>query len=80
LVAAQLAGGFATQWGLRVEFVDADKLDAIAAAVKPGATKLVWLETPANPTWAITTSPLPRRSHTRRARCSPSIRQWQRRC
>jgi cystathionine gamma-synthase len=46
--------GFATQWGLKVEFVDADKLDAIAAAVKPGATKLVWLETPANPTWAVT--------------------------
>jgi cystathionine gamma-synthase len=46
--------GFATQWGLKVEFVDADKLDAIAAAVKPGATKLVWIETPANPTWAVT--------------------------
>jgi cystathionine gamma-synthase len=45
--------GFATQWGLKVEFVDADRVDAIAAAVKPGATKLVWLETPANPTWAI---------------------------
>src|SRR5437899_9312316 len=45
--------GFATQWGLKVEFVDADKLDAIKAAVKPGATKLIWLETPANPTWAI---------------------------
>jgi cystathionine gamma-synthase len=46
--------GFAMQWGLKVEFVDADKLDAIAAAVKPGVTKLVWLETPANPTWAVT--------------------------
>ena len=33
--------GFATHWGLKVEFVDADKLDAIKAAVKPGATKLV---------------------------------------
>jgi cystathionine gamma-synthase len=46
--------GFATQWGLKVEFVDADRLDAIKAAVKPGATKLVWLETPANPTWVVT--------------------------
>jgi len=46
--------GFATQWGLKVEFVDADKLDAIAQAVKPGATRLVWLETPANPTWNVT--------------------------
>ena len=44
---------FATNWGLKVEFVDADKTDAIAAAVKKGATKLVWLETPANPTWAL---------------------------
>src|SRR5471032_156058 len=44
---------FATQWGLKVEFVDADKTDAIAAAIRPGATKLVWLETPANPTWAV---------------------------
>ena len=47
-------GNFATHWGLKVEFVDADNTDAIAAAVKPGATKLVWLETPANPTWSLT--------------------------
>jgi cystathionine gamma-synthase len=45
---------FATQWGLKVEFVDADRTDAIAAAVRPGATKLVWIETPANPTWSVT--------------------------
>ncbi|WP_428670870.1 trans-sulfuration enzyme family protein [Reyranella sp.] len=44
---------FATQWGLEVEFVDADRTDAIAAAVRPNTTKLVWLETPANPTWAV---------------------------
>lgn len=44
---------FATQWGLKVEFVDAASTDAIAAAVRPGKTKLVWLETPANPTWAV---------------------------
>ncbi|MFO1081655.1 MAG: aminotransferase class V-fold PLP-dependent enzyme [Reyranellaceae bacterium] len=46
--------GFASTWGLQVEFVDADRTDAIAAAVRPGATKLVWIETPANPTWAVT--------------------------
>jgi cystathionine gamma-synthase len=45
--------GFATHWGLVVEFVDADRTDAIATAVRPNATKLVWLETPANPTWAV---------------------------
>src|SRR5436305_2807685 len=46
-------GSFAKQWGLEVEFVDADQIDAIAAAVRPNVTKLVWLETPANPTWAV---------------------------
>src|SRR5262249_15153484 len=46
--------GFATQCGLKVEFADADQIDAISAAVRRGATKLVWLETPANPTWAVT--------------------------
>ncbi len=46
--------GFATQWGLAVDFVDADRTDAIAAAVRPGSTKLVWIETPANPTWCVT--------------------------
>jgi cystathionine gamma-synthase len=45
---------FATRWGLAVDFVDADRTDAIAAAVRPGATRLVWIETPANPTWSVT--------------------------
>ena len=45
---------FATHWGLKVDFVDADRTDAIAAAVKSGVTKLVWIETPANPTWCVT--------------------------
>jgi cystathionine gamma-synthase len=45
---------FATHWGLKVEFVDADSTDAIARAVKTGVTKLVWIETPANPTWCVT--------------------------
>ncbi|HYC63423.1 MAG TPA: aminotransferase class I/II-fold pyridoxal phosphate-dependent enzyme [Reyranellaceae bacterium] len=46
--------GFATHWGLKVEFVDAASTDAIARAVQPGKTKLVWIETPANPTWCVT--------------------------
>ena len=45
---------FATHWGLKVDFVDADRTDALAAAVRPGVTKLVWIETPANPTWSVT--------------------------
>ena len=44
---------FATQWGLQVEFVDAGDPAAIERAVRPGTTKLVWLETPANPLWTI---------------------------
>jgi cystathionine gamma-synthase len=45
---------FATQWGLTIEFVDMDQADAVRAALRPGHTKLVWVETPANPTWTIT--------------------------
>ncbi len=44
----------ATDWGLLVDFVDASATDALQAAVRPGRTKLIWIETPANPTWAIT--------------------------
>lgn len=45
--------GPATRWGLAVEMVDTTDLDRLAVAVLPGRTKLVWLETPANPTWAV---------------------------
>jgi cystathionine gamma-synthase len=45
---------FATQWGLQVEFIDMTDLDALRRAVRPGATRLVWIETPANPLWSIT--------------------------
>src|SRR5579883_3668379 len=40
-------------WGLDVELVDTGDVDALRAAMRPGRTKLVWLETPANPTWAV---------------------------
>ena len=46
--------GFATEWGLKVELVDAGDLNAIKAALRPGKTKLLWLESPANPTWVVT--------------------------
>jgi cystathionine gamma-synthase len=39
--------------GIRTTFVDATATERIAAAVEPGATKLVWIETPANPMWGI---------------------------
>ncbi len=40
-------------WGVTVDFVDTGDLKALAAALVPGRTRLVWLETPANPTWEI---------------------------
>jgi cystathionine gamma-synthase len=45
---------FALTWGLDVEFVDTTDLDALASAIRPGRTRLVWVETPANPMWEIT--------------------------
>ena len=47
-------GAEATRWGLAVSFVETDNLDALRAAVTPGRTKLVWIETPSNPLWTIT--------------------------
>jgi cystathionine gamma-synthase len=40
--------------GLHATFVDATSTDAIAAAIEPGTTRMVWLETPANPLWGVT--------------------------
>ncbi|MFP5356099.1 MAG: trans-sulfuration enzyme family protein, partial [Gemmatimonadota bacterium] len=40
-------------WGLEYTVVDATNLDAVRAAVRPRTT-LVWVETPSNPTLAIT--------------------------
>ena len=44
----------ATHWGLQVDIVDTSDPGALRAAMRPGRTKLVWLETPANPLWSIT--------------------------
>ena len=40
--------------GIEATFVDASDTAAIRAAVRPGRTSLVWVETPANPLWTIT--------------------------
>ena len=45
---------FATHWGLQVELIDMHDPAEVQAAVRPGKTRLVWLETPANPLWSIT--------------------------
>lgn len=44
----------ATRWGIEVEGVALDDLDAVRAAVRPGKTRLVWVESPANPLWSVT--------------------------
>ncbi|MEZ5647573.1 MAG: PLP-dependent aspartate aminotransferase family protein [Alphaproteobacteria bacterium] len=41
-------------WGLKVTFVAMDNLVAVRQAVQPGKTKLIWIETPANPIWSLT--------------------------
>jgi len=44
----------AARWGLELTLVPTGDLDALAAAVRPGMTRLVWIETPANPLWQVT--------------------------
>lgn len=39
--------------GLSVTFVDGGDVGAIQSAVRPGETRAIWLETPANPLWTV---------------------------
>jgi cystathionine gamma-synthase len=43
----------AARLGVETTFVDTSKLPEIKAAVRPGKTQMVWLETPSNPLWSI---------------------------
>ncbi|MBI1328538.1 MAG: aminotransferase class V-fold PLP-dependent enzyme [Alphaproteobacteria bacterium] len=45
---------FASHWKLDVNFVDMSDTDQVARAMRPGQTKLAWIETPGNPLWNIT--------------------------
>jgi cystathionine gamma-synthase len=45
---------FALTWGLDVEFVDTTDPNVVESAIRPGRTRLLWVETPANPMWEIT--------------------------
>jgi cystathionine gamma-synthase len=45
---------FGLTWGLDVEFVDTTDPSAVESAIRPGRTRLLWVETPANPMWEIT--------------------------
>ena len=39
--------------GIEATFVDASSPETIRAAVRPGNTRMVWIETPANPMWGL---------------------------
>ena len=45
---------WAGSWGIDLQLVDSTSVDIVRAALRPGVTKLLWIETPANPTLAIT--------------------------
>ncbi len=44
---------FCSQWGLPLDFFEAKNANGLAPLLRPGKTKLVWIETPCNPTWDI---------------------------
>ena len=45
---------FAAPWGLKVEFYDNASTDDLATKARALKPQLIWVETPANPTWEIT--------------------------
>ncbi|MEC7538737.1 MAG: PLP-dependent transferase, partial [Pseudomonadota bacterium] len=45
---------FLKRWGLAFSEVDPTARNALEAAIHPGETKLVWIETPCKPTWDVT--------------------------
>ncbi len=44
---------FCARWGVHHDAVDMTDLDAVRRALRP-TTRIVWIETPANPTWDVT--------------------------
>lgn len=45
--------GYCARFGLPLTLVDPHELAQLDDALRPGATRLVWLEVPANPTWDV---------------------------
>jgi len=45
---------FAAPWGLAIEFYENASIDDLAAKARRMRPRLIWIETPANPTWDIT--------------------------
>jgi cystathionine gamma-synthase len=50
---AKLLRGHFERWGLEVSFVEMSDSNAVQAALRP-STRLIWTETPSNPTMAVT--------------------------
>jgi cystathionine gamma-synthase len=46
--------GFVASWGVAVDFYANASLDDLAAQARARPTRLIWVETPANPTWEVT--------------------------
>nr|WP_320136119.1 PLP-dependent transferase [uncultured Amphritea sp.] len=42
------------RWGLDVSFLQSYDSESVSNALIPGRTKIVWMETPSNPTWEVT--------------------------
>ena len=45
---------FMVPWGVAVDFYDNASLDSLAEQARARRPRLIWIETPANPTWDIT--------------------------
>ncbi len=45
---------FCARWGVAWATYRAGDIDSLSGAMEDGRTKLVWVETPANPTWEVT--------------------------
>ena len=45
---------YATSWGLVVELYENSSIDDLAAKARAAKTRLIWVESPANPTWDVT--------------------------
>ena len=45
---------FAVPWGLAIELYENDSIDDLAQKARARPPQLIWIETPANPTWDIT--------------------------
>lgn len=50
---AEMMGEFGERFEIAVDAVDLCDLEAVAHALRPGQTRLVWAECPSNPTWRV---------------------------